>query len=123
MEFRRKNDSWDITGETPVTYEDNIIQWYDAISDKIQKNRELKSIAQVAYKNQNILVIVPLQEDAASLLARLTFADRYLPVIERMTENRKRMVDDSSIAERIVGRRKGNTLYFFRKALFIGQFV
>jgi 4'-phosphopantetheinyl transferase EntD len=90
MEFRRKDDSWDITGELPMTYEDNIILWYDAINDKIQKNRELKSIAQVVYKNQNLLAIVPLHEDSASLLARLAFTDRYLPFIERMTESRKR---------------------------------
>jgi 4'-phosphopantetheinyl transferase EntD len=90
MEYRRKNDTWDITGETPTKYEDNVIQWYEAINDKIQKNRELKSIAQVFYKNQNLLVIAPLQENSVSLLARLSFAERYLPVLERMTENRKR---------------------------------
>lgn len=90
MEYRRKNDAWDITAETPMKYEDNVIQWHEAISDKIQKNKELKSIAQVFYKNQNLLVIVPLQEDSASLLARLSLTEKYLPVLERMTENRKR---------------------------------
>jgi len=36
------------------------------------------------------LAVVPLLEDSESLLARLSFKDKYLPTIERMTENRKR---------------------------------
>ena len=88
-EFRRRNDPLDLT-ETPVAYEDNIILWRDAISGKIQKNRELRTIAQTFYRNQNSIVVVPLQEDSESLLSRLSFKERYLPVIERMSENRKR---------------------------------
>jgi phosphopantetheinyl transferase len=38
----------------------------------------------------NIIAVVPLQEDSASLLSRLSFKERYLSTIERMTENRKR---------------------------------
>jgi phosphopantetheinyl transferase len=90
MLSRQKNDFLDIVGETEMKYDDNVILWYDAINDKIRKNRELKSIAQVFYRNQNILVIVPLEEDSESLLSRLSFKDKYLPVIEKMTENRKR---------------------------------
>jgi len=90
MLSRRKNDFLDIVGETEMKYEDNVILWYDAINDKIQKNRELKSIAQTYYQNQNILVVVPLEEDSESLLSRLSFKDKYLPIIEKMTENRKR---------------------------------
>ena len=89
MEFRRRNDPLDLT-ETSMVYEDNVILWYDAISNKIQKNRELKTIAQSFYHNQSMLAIVPLQEDSESLLSRLAFKDKYLPTIERMTENRKR---------------------------------
>jgi len=73
-----------------MVYEDNVILWYDAITDKIQKNRELKSMAQIFYQNESRLVVVPLEEDSESLLARLSFKERYLPVIEKMTENRKR---------------------------------
>ena len=47
-------------------------------------------IAQTFYQNQNILVIAPLQEDSKSLLSRLSFKDKYLPIIEKMAENRKR---------------------------------
>ena len=90
MEFRRRNDPFDLTGETRAAYEDNVILWYDAINDKIQKNRELKSVAQTFYQNQNILVVVPLEEDSESLLSRLSFKDKYLPIIEKMAENRKR---------------------------------
>ena len=90
MEFRRKSDPFDLIGETKMVYEDNVVLWYDAINDKIQKNRELKSTAQTFYQNQNILVVVPLQEDSESLLSRLSFKDKYLPIIEKMTENRKR---------------------------------
>jgi len=90
MLSRRKNDFLDIVGETEMKYEDNVILWYDAINDKIQKNRELKSIAQTFYKNQNIIVVVPLEEDSESLLSRLSFKEKYLPVIEKMAENRKR---------------------------------
>jgi phosphopantetheinyl transferase len=90
MEYRRKNDELDPISNTSMTYEDNVIHWYDAITDKIQKNRELKSIAQTFYQNQNIISIVPLQEDSESLLSRLSFKERYLPVIEKMTENRTR---------------------------------
>ena len=92
MEFRRKKDDpFDLTTEElTMTYEDNVILWYDAINSKIQKNRELKSLAQTFYKNQNILVIVPLEEDSETLLSRLSYKDRYLPVIEKMVENRKR---------------------------------
>jgi len=73
-----------------MVYDDNVILWYDAISDKIQKNRELKSIAQIFYQNRNSIAVVPLQEDSESLLSRLSFKEKYLPVIEKMTENRKR---------------------------------
>ena len=34
--------------------------------------------------------VVPLNEDSDSLLSRLSLKDKYLPVIEKMTENRKR---------------------------------
>ena len=87
-EFRRRNDPLDLS-ETTMVYEDNVILWYDAITDKMQKNRELKSIAQTFYQNQSNLAVVPLQEDSESLLSRLSFKERYLPVIERMTEKRK----------------------------------
>ena len=40
--------------------------------------------------SRNMLTVVPLQEDSESLLSRLSFKDKYLPTIERMTENRKR---------------------------------
>jgi len=92
MEFRRKKDDpFDLTTEElTMTYEDNVILWHDAINSKIQKNRELKSIAQTFYRNQNILVVVPLEEDSESLLSRLSFKDKYLPVIEKMIENRRR---------------------------------
>ena len=91
MEFRRKKDDpFDLTEELTMTYEDNVILWYDAINNKIQKNRELKSIAATFYLNQNILVVVPLEEDSESLLSRLTFKDKYFPLIEKMIENRKR---------------------------------
>jgi len=92
MEFRRKKDDpFDLSEEQlTMTYEDNVILWYDAINSKIQKNRELKSVAQTFYRNQNILVVVPLDEDSESLLSRLSYKDRYLPVIEKMAENRKR---------------------------------
>jgi len=36
------------------------------------------------------LAVFPLQEDSESLLSRLSFKDKYLPIIEKMTENRKR---------------------------------
>jgi len=36
------------------------------------------------------LVVVPLEEDSETLLSRLSFKDKYLPVIEKMIENRKR---------------------------------
>ncbi|MCL2652063.1 MAG: 4'-phosphopantetheinyl transferase superfamily protein [Candidatus Azobacteroides sp.] len=88
-EFRRRTDPLDLT-ETPMVYEDNVILWYDAISSKIQKNRELKSIAQTFYQNQSSITVVPLQEDSESLLSRLSFKERYLPAIEKMSENRKR---------------------------------
>ncbi|MCL1934401.1 MAG: 4'-phosphopantetheinyl transferase superfamily protein [Candidatus Azobacteroides sp.] len=89
MEFRNRKDPLDLS-ETAMAYEDNVILWYDAITDKIQKSRELKSIAQTSYRNETILSVVPLSEDSESLLSRLFFKERYLPVIEQMTENRKR---------------------------------
>jgi len=89
MEFRNRKDPLDLS-DTAMVYEDNVILWYDAINSKIQKNRELKSIAQTFYQNQNILAVVPLQEDSESLLSRLSDKEKYLPVIERMIENRKR---------------------------------
>jgi len=89
MEFRRKNDVFDIS-DTTMVYEDNVVLWYDAIVDKIQKNREIKSAVQSLYKNQNSLAVVALNEDSESLLSRLSFKERYLPFIERMNENRKR---------------------------------
>ena len=88
-EFRRRNDPLDLT-ETSMVYEDNVIQWFDAITNKIQKNRELKTLAQTFYHNQSSIVVVPIQEDSESLLSRLSFKERYLPMIERMAENRKR---------------------------------
>jgi len=88
-EFRRRNDPLDLT-ETSLVYEDNVILWQDAIMNKIQKNRELKSIAQTFYQNRNRIAIVPIQEDSESLLSRLSFKERYVSVIEKMTENRKR---------------------------------
>jgi len=36
------------------------------------------------------LAVVPLKEDSESLLSRLSFKDKYLSTVERMTENRKR---------------------------------
>ena len=88
-EFRRRTDPLDLT-ETPVIYEDNVILWRDAITNKIQRNREIKSIAQTFYRNEVRIAIVPLEEDSESLLSRLSFKERYLPVIEKMSENRKR---------------------------------
>ena len=41
-------------------------------------------------KNNRLMAVVPLGEDSESLLSRLSLKDKYLPVIERMTENRKR---------------------------------
>jgi len=90
MEFRRKNNPLDFIGETTMVYEDNIVHWYDAITTKLQKNKELKSIVQTFYRNENYIAIVPLQEDSESLLSRLSFKDKYLPVTEKMTEKRKR---------------------------------
>ena len=89
MEYRRRNNPLDLS-ETAMVYEDNIVHWYDAITDKIQKNRELKSMVQTFYRNLNIIAVVPLKEDSETLLSRLSFKEKYLPVIERMTENRKR---------------------------------
>ena len=89
MEFRRRNDPLDLS-ETSMVYEDNVVLWFDAITDKIQKNRELKSITYTFYQNQNTIVVVPLKEDSETLLSRLSFKERYLPTIERMTEKRKR---------------------------------
>jgi len=88
-EYRRRTDPLDLT-EAPVHYADNVISWFDAISDKIKKNRELKFGAYAFYDNQSKLAVVPLTEDSESLLARLSFKERYLPFIEKMTENRKR---------------------------------
>jgi len=92
MEFRRKKDDpFNLTTEEiRMTYEDNVLLWYDAINDKIMKNRELKSLAQTFYQNRNILFVVPLNEDSETLLSRLSLKDKYLPYIEKMTENRKR---------------------------------
>jgi phosphopantetheinyl transferase len=90
LEFRRKNDIFDTMSEMPVEYDDNVILWYDAITDKIQKNRELKSIAQTFHRNGNMLVVAPLAEDSESLLSRLSFKEKYLPALEKMCENRKR---------------------------------
>jgi len=73
-----------------MLYADNVISWFDAISDKVKKNRELKSGTYAFYDNHSRLAVVPLTEDSESLLARLSFKERYLPVIEKMTENRKR---------------------------------
>jgi len=89
MEFRRKNEQFNII-DTAMVYEDNVVSWYDAITDKIQKNRELKSMAQTHYRNLNSISVVSLEEESESLLSRLSFKERYLPVIERMSENRKR---------------------------------
>jgi len=88
-EFRRRTDPLDLT-ETPVIYEDTVIGWYEAISNKIQKKRDLRSVSQTFHWNENWIAVVPLQEDSDSLLSRLSFKERYLPVIERMSENRKR---------------------------------
>ena len=88
-EFRRRTDPLDLT-ETPMVYADNVISWFDAISDKIKKNRELKSSIYAFYDNQSKIAVVPLTEYSESLLDRLSFKERYLPVIEKMSENRKR---------------------------------
>jgi len=72
-----------------MVYADNVISWFDAISDKIKKNRELKSSIYAFYDNQSKIAVVPLTEDSESLLDRLSFKERYLPVIEKMSENRK----------------------------------
>jgi len=90
MEFRRKNDQLNLISETPATYEDNVIGWYNAIDNKIRKIRELKSIASTFYRDLNTIAVVPLLEDSESLLSRLSLKDKYLPAIEKMTENRKR---------------------------------
>jgi len=89
MELRSRNGTLGL-GETAMVYEDNVVLWYDAISDKIKKNRELKSVAQTFYRNQNSLAVISLDEDSESLLSRLSLKEKYLPVIERMNENRKR---------------------------------
>jgi len=89
MEFRRKNDTFNL-GETTMVYEDNVVLWYDAINNKLQKNRELKSIAYTFYLNQNSIAVVPIQEDSEELLSRLSLKEKYLPVIEKMSESRKR---------------------------------
>jgi len=73
-----------------MVYADNVISWFDAISDKIKKNRELKSSVYAFYDNQSKIAVVPLTEDSESLLDRLSFKERYLPLIEKMSENRKR---------------------------------
>jgi len=73
-----------------MVYEDNVMSWYDAITNKIQKNRELKSIAQTFAQTRSSMAVVPLLEDSDSLLSRLSFKDKYLPIIEKMNENRKR---------------------------------
>ena len=88
-EFRRRTDPLDLT-EIPMVYEDNVMSWYDAITNKIQKNRELKSIAQTFAQTRSSMAVVPLLEDSDSLLSRLSFKDKYLPIIEKMNENRKR---------------------------------
>ena len=41
-------------------------------------------------QNDHLIAIVPLLEDSESLLSRLSFRDKYLPIIEQMPENRKR---------------------------------
>ena len=55
----------------------------------IRKYDQLNVINEI-HQSQNILVVVPLQDDSESLLSRLSFKNKYLPVIERMHENRKR---------------------------------
>jgi len=89
MEFRRKSDTLNLS-ETAMVYEDNVVHWFDAITNKIQKNRELRSIAYTFSRNNNTIAIVPIQEDSEELLSRLSLKDHYLPLIEKMSESRKR---------------------------------
>ena len=56
----------------------------------MNKNNYITELIAQDERRQLKLAVVPLQEDSKLLLARLSFKERYLPIIERMTENRKR---------------------------------
>jgi 4'-phosphopantetheinyl transferase EntD len=51
--------------------------------------REITQYSEIRY-GDSIIAVVPLQEDSESLLSRLSFKEKYVPIIERMIENRKR---------------------------------
>ena len=68
---------------------------------------ENKLISQTYYRNGNILIIATLQEESELLLSRLSFKDKYLPQIEKMTENRKReWLTSRIILKEILGEEK-----------------
>jgi phosphopantetheinyl transferase len=72
-----------------MVYEDNVVGWYDAINNKIMKNRETKSQALTFYINRSKIGIAPIDKDSETLLSQMKHGDRYLPAIEKMTEKRK----------------------------------
>ncbi|MDR2085778.1 MAG: 4'-phosphopantetheinyl transferase superfamily protein [Dysgonamonadaceae bacterium] len=81
MEYRNRKDDFE--------YNDNVILWQDAINEKIMKNREIKSQVYTFYKNQCVVGIKAILQDSESLLNQLTYKDRYLPFLEKMTEHRR----------------------------------
>jgi 4'-phosphopantetheinyl transferase EntD len=90
MEYRSRKDEFGLKSESQMTYEDNVILWYDAISDKIEKIREQKFQVNTFYKEGSMIGVSPIIEDSESLLNRLDNKKLYLPFIEKMTENRRR---------------------------------
>jgi len=57
---------------------------------EFSKSNDITFISEISMFNEDTIAIVPLQEDSEKLLSRLSFKERYLPVIERMAEKRKR---------------------------------
>lgn len=89
MEYRKRKD--EIASENKMFFEDNVIGWYDAISNKIGQIREKRFQYHNFYFDNAIIAIAPISNvDSEVLLSGLNQKEWYLPYLEKMQEHRRR---------------------------------
>ena len=86
MEYRKKKED----SEQKMNYEDNIIHWQDAVRTKLEKMRQYGHNVEVFLLDDCMVGIMPIEEDADTLLASLEKKDIYQKDLEKMTEKRRR---------------------------------
>ncbi|MDL2223647.1 4'-phosphopantetheinyl transferase superfamily protein [Bacteroidales bacterium OttesenSCG-928-M11] len=75
--------------EEEIQYSDNIIQWQDAIGEKLDKMRSAEHVFSISQKGDFLLGVKAISETSEKLFSQLEKKELYLPYLEKMSEGRK----------------------------------